>query len=284
VRKVLAALVSALVVGGLAACAYTDTPAGSVDLPNGGQAAVAGAKPVTDGVDTYNQPFCGTDWVSVHVPKNSYYNVYNASPSVNSTCIVSEKNNAAFYLSSTDVHQPWGYPNISSGWEWGRYTCTGHKGACFTYPVEESADGDPVTSVKTNDDPGAYNTSYDIWFDKTDATPTGQDNGTEVMIWLNHPDVYRLKDSWSVTIEGIPFNVETWVASFDGVSWNYVAYLMANPQTSVSNLKLNPVFSDAIAHGVLKPSWYLTAIDFGWEIVSGGTKNGVANYSLTGVK
>lgn len=238
------------------------------------------------GVPTYNKDVCGSHWVKVHIPKTSYYNVYNAPPQQAQSCITVERHRLDFQIVKLRIERPWGYPNISSGWEEGVYTCSGVRGKCMKYPVQEKHDGMPLTSVATWLNPGIYNASYDIWFNKTDAHPA-QDNGTEVMIWIAHPGI---NDQHAyiryVTIEGIRWGVMAWRAynGRDHVYWNYVAFLAVQQRSAVFRLWLNPFFRNAIANYELSPNWWLTGIDFGFELVSGGDHNNVHFYKLTGVK
>jgi hypothetical protein len=237
------------------------------------------------GTPTYNHNVCGTKWVKVHIPHDSYFNFYNAPPDQAHTCIRVEHYHLDYSITHLTIVNPWGDPNISSGWESGVYTCTGVKGRCMKYPVQEKHDGYPLSSVATWQNPGVYNASYDIWFNKTDAHP-GQDNGTEIMIWLSHPGI---DDSGAiirtVTIDGIRWGVMGWTA-YNGrarVYWHYVAFMAEPQRTSAYKLWLNPFFRNAIANHELSPYWWLTAIDFGFELVSGGRGNNVHYYTLTGV-
>ena len=100
-----------------------------------------------DGVPIYNARVCGTDWVDIHIPNASYYNVYNDDFG-RETCVVAELHHLDFRISSAGNSYGFdAYPNISSGWEDNKYTCTGHAGECFTYPVRADHDGDPVTRI-----------------------------------------------------------------------------------------------------------------------------------------
>jgi hypothetical protein len=249
--------------------------------------ALAGVTPgpvmtPADGVNVYNANVCGTNWVKVRT--NSYYNYYNAPDSQAYTCLKVMRLRLDFQITKIDYHGAWGYPNISSGWESGINSCAGVSGACFRYPVEEKHDGMPETSVKTSLRPGTYNASYDIWFNKTDAHPV-QDNGTEIMIWIAHPGIYRSFNRY-VTIEGIRFGVMDWTAynSRTRTHWHYVAFLALRQRSSVTNLWLNEFFHNAIANHELSPYWWLTGIDFGFEMVRGGLHTDVLSYSLKGVK
>jgi hypothetical protein len=238
-----------------------------------------------NGVPNYNKHVCGTHWVKVHIPRSSYFNVYNAPTGQAQTCISVEQHHLDFVIDSIRYRSAWGYPNISSGWESGVYSCAGVRGECMKYPVEEKHDGEPITSVATWQSPGVYNVSYDIWFNKWDTHPA-QDNGTEVMIWLAHPGI---NDSaamdWYVTIEGIRWGVMTWTATNrTRVRWHYVAFLAVPQRSGVHRLWLNPFFRNAIAHRLLQSNWWLTGIDFGFELVYGGQHNNVHFYTLSGVR
>jgi hypothetical protein len=223
---------------------------------------------------------CGSQTMQVHVAKNTYFNVYNAPPSENATCVRAVPGQSAFTVTSTDQHKAWGDPNISSGWESGEYSCLDAGGACFRYPVREDRDGHPLTSLGV-DMHGDGNASYDIWFNQSDAHPV-QDDGTEVMIWLRHPGVSR--GGRYVSIEGIGFYVTWWRAynPGDGVSWNYIDYTMVHQSSVLRQFWLNDLFADAIRRGLLKSSWWLTGIDAGFELTAGGTGS-VASLQLRGV-
>ena len=52
-----------------------------------------------NGVPIYNARVCGTDWVDIHIPKASYYNVYNDDFG-RETCVVAELHHLDFRISS----------------------------------------------------------------------------------------------------------------------------------------------------------------------------------------
>lgn len=260
------------------ACAITFfianvNPAAANDVPANGVPS--------DGVPIYNARVCGTDWVDIHIPNASYYNVYNDDFG-RETCVVAELHHLDFRISSAGNSYGFdAYPNISSGWEDNKYTCTGHTGQCYTYPVQADHDGDPVTSIAGWLAPGSYDFSYDVWFNKTDSHPL-QDNGTELMIWLAHPGVPEAVDR-SVTIDGVKWDVTTWITNHPGEPhWRLVIYYAVYPRSSAS-LHLNNFFTDAERHGELGSSDWLTAIDAGFELVHGGVGDNIHQYSLTGL-
>jgi Glycosyl hydrolase family 12 len=243
--------------------------------------AAADGLPPANGVPIYNARVCGTDWVDIHIPMASYYNVYNDDFG-RETCVVAELHHLDFRISSAGNSYGFdAYPNISSGWEDNKYTCTGHAGQCFTYPVRADHDGDPVTSIAGWLAPGSYDFSYDIWFNKTDAHPL-QDNGTELMIWLAHPGIPEGVDR-AVTIDGIKWDVTTWITNHPGEPhWRLLIYYAVHPRSSAA-LRLNNFFTDAERHAELSSSEWLTAIDAGFELAHGGVGDNIHQYSLTGL-
>jgi hypothetical protein len=54
------------------------------------------------------------------------------------------------------------------------------------------------------------------------------------------------------------------------VSWPLIIFTHATQISSVKHLWLNPFFRVAESHGWLKPSWYWTGIDAGFELWKGG--------------
>jgi hypothetical protein len=219
--------------------------------------------------------------VQVHVEDNSYYNVFNASQAVNRTCVSATPGRAQLVIDSTDQHADWGYPNISSGWEWGENSSLNAGGHHFVYPVKESNDGTPDTSMSVSQH-GDGIVDYDIWFNQNDNHPK-QNDGTEVLIWIRHPGVPS-RGSQQVTIDGLRF-----IVANDGVvhnqygSWHRINYILVSQHTSVRNVWLNPIFRNAISHHALSSNWFLTAIDLGDELTYHGSGT-VINETLTGVK
>jgi hypothetical protein len=165
------------------------------------------------------------------------------------------------------------YPSIFRGCHWGNCTTSN------PFPIEESNIASASTSVTINQ-PSGYNddAAYDIWFNQT-STTSGQPNGTEIMIWINHegtPQPFGSKTA-TATIDGTPWDVWTGRQS----SWNIVSYVRQTPVTSVTNLNLLPFFSDAVSRGSLQPSWWLIDVEYGFEIWTGGQGLGVSGYSVS---
>ena len=259
--------------------------------PPGAPAAALSGTPV------WNRPVCGSGYVPVDLGKGDYFNVINA-PAGN-TCVTVQRHHLSWDVSSWHpAAKSWQYPNISSGIEWGRYTCDDGPSAypsspgskCMRYPVRVDQDGEPVTSATVHPHLIAGNVAYDIWVNRTDVSPSKlrQPDGAEIMIWLSYPSIPDYANARHVVIDGIQWDVMTWEArnSTTGTSWRYVAYLAHQQRNSVSRLWLNPFFRDVEQAGEMSPSWYLTAIDFGAEIneTVRGPGFDVSHYSLTGVR
>lgn len=285
IRKILAVTVAA-------AAAFALVP--GIAMASGGGGGGVGAGPGPSGTPALSlgpnaaipaggvhwRNFCGGYWKNVRPGGGVGYNVYNDDGAGDYTCLFND-GNAGFIITRSITHDAWGsFPNVSQGWQWGRSALHAP-----TYPVRVMDDGTPLTSIYTRQTwRGAYNTAYDIWFSKT-AQRTGQDNGAEVMIWLNHPGVTL----WAcpcrvVRIEGVPFYLMSWRAFHNNTHWNYVAYVAVHPRTYFRNLWLNPFFRYTESIEKLSRSWYLTSIDAGFELVSGGRGLAIENYSLTRVR
>ncbi|MBV9268012.1 MAG: cellulose binding domain-containing protein [Acidobacteriaceae bacterium] len=165
------------------------------------------------------------------------------------------------------------YPSVYRGCHWGNCTSSN------PFPIEESNIASASTSVSITQ-PSGYNNdaAYDIWFNQT-STTSGQPNGTEVMIWINHqgsPQPFGSQTA-TATIDGATWQVWTGRQS----SWNIISYVRETPVTSVSNLNLVPFFSDAVSRGSLESSWWLIDVEYGFEIWTGGQGLAVSNFSVS---
>jgi hypothetical protein len=170
---------------------------------------------------------------------------------------------------------PGGYPAIYKGCHWG--ACTAGSG--FPIQVSDIRPGMVTTSWSTSQPGGSnvYNVAYDIWFNQTPTT-SGQPNGAELMIWLNHNGrihPFRAKVARNVSIGGRSYNV--W---FGRQAWNTISYTMTSGTTSVSNLDLQPLIADAVSRGYISPSWYLIDVEAGFEIWRGGTGLAAKSFSV----
>jgi hypothetical protein len=183
-----------------------------------------------------------------------------------------------FTLTTADFNLPTNgppatYPSVYRGCHW--VDCTSSN----PFPIQESNIASASTSVSITQ-PSGYNNdaAYDIWFNQT-STTSGQPNGTEIMIWINHqgsPQPFGSQVA-KATIDGASWEVWTGRQS----SWNIVSYVRVTPVTSVSNLNLLPFFDDAVSRGSLETSWWLIDVEYGFEIWTGGKGLAVSNFSVS---
>jgi hypothetical protein len=153
------------------------------------------------------------------------------------------------------------YPNIFRGWQWG----IGTKGG---WPIKVSADNAPKADFTVHQTwKGTYDASLDIWF-STYPNKTTQANGAEIMIWLSHPNVAA--GGTKVRVDGTDWYLNEWKTRGHGVTWPLIIFTHATQISSVKHLWLNPFFRMAESRGWIKPSWYWTGIDAGFELWKGG--------------
>jgi hypothetical protein len=159
---------------------------------------------------------------------------------------------------------PGGYPSIYRGCHWG--ICTPGSGL----PVSASkllSPGTVTTSwATTQPNAGAYDVAYDIWFNQAPTT-SGQPNGAELMIWLNHKGSIEPYGSQvgTATIDGRSYQV--W---FGQQGWNTISYSMTTGTTSVQDLDIGKFVADAMHRGWIQKSWYLIDVEAGFELWQGG--------------
>jgi hypothetical protein len=96
-------------------------------ISGGTERKLLGAPPTSPagplgGTPVWNRPVCGTSYVPVDLGSGNYFNIINAQ--AQNTCVTAERHYLSWYVSSWHpASEKWQYPNISSGIEWGRYTC-----------------------------------------------------------------------------------------------------------------------------------------------------------------
>jgi cellulose 1,4-beta-cellobiosidase len=170
---------------------------------------------------------------------------------------------------------PGGYTALYKGCHWG--ACT--SGSGFPIRVSDIGASRVTTSWNTSQPGGGndYDVAYDIWFNQTPAT-SGQPNGTELMIWLNHNgpvQPFGSRVASDVSIGGRGYNV--W---FGKQGWNTVSYTTTAGVDSVRNLDLQPFVADAVKRGYLSPSWYLIDVEAGFELWHGGAGLATRSFSV----
>jgi hypothetical protein len=156
---------------------------------------------------------------------------------------------------------PASYPSIYKGCHWGH--CTSQSGM----PVRVA--GMPAIASAWRvvaPGAGAYDIAYDLWFNKA-PTASGQPDGTELMVWLDHRGGVQPAGAQvgTVSIAGATWDV--WKGPMKG--WTYVAYVRQTPSDAV-DLDLRDFTRDAVARGAIDPAWFLIDIEAGFEIWQGG--------------
>lgn len=196
-------------------------------------------------------------------------------------CITTD-GNADFTVANSSISNatngaPGGYPSIYQGCHWGNCSA----GGLTTAPIQVSAltAGKVTTSWSTTQTgSGAYDVAYDIWYNQTPTT-TGQPNGTEMMVWLNHNgsvQPFGAQVASNVSIGGHSYNIWYGTQSV----WDTVTYEMTSGTTSVSNLDIGPLTQDMVSRGYTKPSWYLIDVEAGFELWQGGAGLATNSFSV----
>jgi hypothetical protein len=198
-------------------------------------------------------------------------------------CITTD-GNADFTVANSSISNstsgaPGGYPSIYQGCHWGNCSA----GGLSTNPIQVSnlTSGKVTTSWSTTQPGGSndYDVAYDIWFNQTPTT-TGQPNGTELMVWLNHNgpvQPFGSQVASNVSIGGHTYNV--WFGTQS--SWDTVSYTMTSPATSVSNLDIGALTQDMVSRGYTKSSWYLIDVEAGFELWQGGAGLATNSFSVS---
>jgi Glycosyl hydrolase family 12/Cellulose binding domain len=211
------------------------------------------------------------------------YNVQNNEWGSGAAESITTDGNADFTVANSAIDNatngaPGGYPSIYQGCHWGN--CT--SGGLSATPIQVSniTTGKVTTSWSTTQPGGSndYDVAYDIWFNQTPTT-TGQPNGTELMIWLNHNgpvQPFGSEVATNVSIGGRSYNV--WEGSQGG--FDTVSYTMTTGTTSVSGLDLAPLVQDAVGRGYTQSSWYLIDMEAGFELWQGGAGLATNSFSV----
>jgi hypothetical protein len=163
------------------------------------------------------------------------------------------------------------YPNIFRGWQWG-------VGTSGNWPVRVADDNMPRADFAVHQTwKGTYDASLDLWFSPYHNTTT-QADGAEIMTWLSHPHV--LAGGTKIRVDGTDWYLNEWKTRGHGLTWPLIIFTHATPVSSVKHLWLNPFFGIAEAHGWLRPAWYWTGTDAGFELWKGGQGLRVTDFSV----
>ena len=209
-------------------------------------------------------------------PVGGSYIVQNNEYDSSASECVSTDGNADFTVANSAISNatngsPGAYPSIYQGCHWGNCSAGGLSSA----PIQVSAltAGKVTTSWSTTQTgSGAYDVAYDIWYNQTPTT-TGQPDGTEMMVWLNHNgsvQPFGSEVASNVSIGGHSYDIWYGTQSV----WDTVTYEMTSGTTSVSGLDIGTLTQDMVSRGYTKSSWYLIDVEAGFELWQGGAGPG----------
>ncbi len=182
-------------------------------------------------------------------------------------CLSNRNDWSNFTVTKSAAHtrgiEPVAYPNIFLGCSWD--ICSPRSGL----PSQVGRLRSLVTSWYTVQPAvGRWSVSYDIWFNRTDRV-FGQDDGAEIMIWLNArrlgPDRGPI-----VVLDHVRWHLTHWITGRDGTRWNYLQFRRVRPTDAVRQLSVQPFIRLAEHDRLLSKRWWLTGVEAGFEIWSGG--------------
>ncbi len=227
----------------------------------------ASAHPVRHGIIT----MCRTLQRMLVTSGHATYILRNDNYAHQPECLTNSNHSADFVVSESDAksihYESMAYPEIMLGCAWG--LCT----PGTSLPTRVSALRDPESTwYITATARGQWNAGYDLWFAHRDFT-SGQDKGAELMVWLRctFPPPER-KYVRLVRVHGIRYWLEHWTTHnpATGIKWRYILFRRFRPATHVRDLKFLPFIRRAERGGLLERHLWLTSIDAGFEIWSGG--------------
>jgi Glycosyl hydrolase family 12 len=168
---------------------------------------------------------------------------------------------------------PGAYPSLFRGCHWG--DCTADSGMPISVAKVEHP-GTVTTTDQTSTVPGgAWDDSYDIWFNPDSAPSDNASGGLEMMIWLDHEGPVEPAGqvvASDVSIGGHVYNV--WY------SGHTVSYVLSSPSSSVTDLDLAPLAADAVSRGYMPSSWWLIDVEAGFEPWQGGQGLAITSFNV----
>ncbi|RIV39238.1 glycosyl hydrolase [Micromonospora radicis] len=176
------------------------------------------------------------------------------------------------YTWSGDAGSVKSYAAAILGWHWGwRRPNTG-------LPVQVSANRNVNTSWQfTVTGSGNMNVAYDMWFHPMANPGAGDQPTDELMIWLYRANAYPAGTrQGTVTIAGTTW--EVW-RGYVG-TWNVYSYVRTSNTTNAS-LNIRDFTNDVVSRGWMSSSKYLTSVQAGPEIFTGGGQVQTGSYSVT---
>jgi len=205
--------------------------------------------------------------MTVHTSSGTRYVVKNDNYGGRPECLAVRGRWPNFTVTNSSAlsrnKEPQAYPFILYGCSWG--TCSPKS----ELPRQVSALNRPSATWDTSQHAsGKWDASFDIWFGRH-AMTTGQ-APTEMMIWLNARHVKVSKHTRKVWLDGARWYFLHWRTCHHGACWRYTQFRRVRAVTGVHGLRLTPFIHELEAKHWVRPSWYLEAIDAGFELWHGG--------------
>jgi hypothetical protein len=198
--------------------------------------------------------------------KNGRYTVMNNVWGATTAQCINVASDGAFRVAQSahrNTDAAAAFPSVYTGCHWGN--CT--RGTNLPMRVDHVRSARSSWQISA-DAPGIWHASYDIWFHTTPEINNGPD-GAELMVWLDAGG--GATPSGTVVARNVEVAGGTWDIWYENSSWNYIAYVRTTPTAEVRNLDLKAFMHDSVRRGYLKPSWYLSGIEAGFEIWRDGT-------------
>ena len=165
---------------------------------------------------------------------------------------------------------PKSYPSLVAGCHWGR--CTDTPGLPLkAADIGAARTGVDITPVKD----GSWNAAYDLWFDKN-PDAQGQNEGTELMIWVNGNDA---PDPIGKVVSTVDIAGASWTVWQGNIGWDVISFVREQPATAV-DLPLEPFVTEAIERGATEPDDWMTSVQVGFEPWKGGEGLAMKNFTL----
>src|SRR5262249_43433254 len=182
----------------------------------GGSGGSGGAPPLASGsgstCDTFGRLAAGNYFV-----QNNAWNAGGLTQCISMTNGAVTVTSASFNLATNGP--PASYPSYVFGCHFGN--CSPSSGL----PKQVSAIQSAPSTFSVTPAAGAWDLAYDIWLD-TSGNTSGQNNGAEIMIWLNAQNGANPAGSIvasNVAIGGNTFNLFKTTMNGSGVTWTYLA-------------------------------------------------------------
>ena len=235
----------------------------------------AGSAAVASASSDSREELCGR-YATTRVQHSRYVVMNNVWGATTAQC-VEVRSDGAFRVARSehrnDDEAAAAFPSIYAGCHWGH--CT--HGANLPLRVDRLSAARSTWRTATGA-PGIWNATYDLWFHTTNQVNDTPD-GAELMIWLDSSG--GANPSGTVVARNVRLAGATWDIWYADSTWNYIAYVRTRPTSSVRDLDLRAFIGDSVRRGYIRPSWYLSAIEAGFEIWRDGAGLESKSFSVT---